>query len=534
MSQLTDNLYTIDAIKSGIRSAIEEKGVDMTGLSFPDYPGAISQISTGGTFVTETLSVSINGTYTPSVGIDGYSQVTVNVPQSVTGYTEKEITEGVNIVSLNNSASYVKANVFADNYALTTVNLPICKEIRSSAFKGCNNLSSLNIPLCEKIGYSAFADCNLSLLSLPICKSIEPWGFYANYSLKEINLPECTYFGDLAFKDCSSLSQVSIPKCRGLEYGVFEYCGSLKQVYLPECIHIGYGAFTFCSSLSQVSLPMCFSIDYAAFQYCYSLSQLSIPMCTIIQGQAFVNCTSLSELTVGTGLYNITRLDSNDAFVETPFNSGIGSIYVNSIYYDKYIVADNWSNYSSLIVSINVPGGDSLLSFSNGIVSGTTTYIMSDIYDVLSIDKSQVLSVSLPNCKYVYQEAFSYCFSLTTIDLPECTYIDSSAFSECHYLSNINLPKCEYIGKDAFVGFGQSVASPFSISLPVCSYIDDLAFYWTPKLAGLTLGYSSVCKVGQDPLANTYASIYVPASLVDAYKADQYWSWFESRIFPIE
>ena len=59
-------------------------------------------------FVTETLNVSANGTYNPGQGVDGYSQVVVDVPQSVTGFTEKNITEGtIEIINLNNSASFV-------------------------------------------------------------------------------------------------------------------------------------------------------------------------------------------------------------------------------------------------------------------------------------------------------------------------------------------------------------------------------------------------------------------------------------------
>ena len=59
-------------------------------------------------FITEPLNVSANGTYTPGEGVDGYSKVVVDVPQSVTGFTEKQITEGVQVVNLSNSASYVR------------------------------------------------------------------------------------------------------------------------------------------------------------------------------------------------------------------------------------------------------------------------------------------------------------------------------------------------------------------------------------------------------------------------------------------
>ena len=47
MSILTNNLNSILSIKADIKSAIEAKGVDMTGISFPDYASKIGEISGG-------------------------------------------------------------------------------------------------------------------------------------------------------------------------------------------------------------------------------------------------------------------------------------------------------------------------------------------------------------------------------------------------------------------------------------------------------------------------------------------------------
>ena len=91
MSQLIDNLNIIESVKTDIKAAIENKGVDMTGVSFPGYASKIGEISGGGQFVTEPLNVTSNGIYTPGQGVDGFSTVTVDVPQSVTGYTQKDI-----------------------------------------------------------------------------------------------------------------------------------------------------------------------------------------------------------------------------------------------------------------------------------------------------------------------------------------------------------------------------------------------------------------------------------------------------------
>lgn len=298
MSELITNLNNILDIKSDIRSAIENKGVDMTGKSFPDYPAAISQISGGsgavikalqitsnGTytagegvdgyspvevnvpspqFVTETLNVSANGTYNPGQGVDGYSQVVVDVPQSVTGFTQKEITEGtIEIINLDNSASFVASDVFGGNKTIQTVNLP-----------------------------------------------------YA------------TNVGNRAFQRCSKLSQVN----------------------LPMCMTIGDNAFYFCGSLSQVSLPVCSTIGWNAFQGCDSLSQISLPVCSTIGGNALWGCLSLSIITIGYS--SICSLVGSNVFGNTQITSSTGSIYVPVSLVDSYKSATNWSYFSTQIFPI--------------------------------------------------------------------------------------------------------------------------------------------------------------------------------------
>ena len=186
-------------------------------------------------FVTESLSVSANGTYTPGEGVDGYNQVVVDVPQSVTGFTEKNITEGnIEIINLDNSASFVAGYAFYNNSYIQTVNLPYATTVRFSAFYGCISLSQVSLPICSSIGSNAFY-----------------------------------------------------------------YCTSLSQVSLPMCSSIGVNAFYYCTSLSQVSLPMCSSIGVNAFHYCTSLSQVSLPMCSYIGAEAFRSCSSLSIITIG-------------------------------------------------------------------------------------------------------------------------------------------------------------------------------------------------------------------------------------------
>lgn len=235
MSQLTDNLNLIVSIKSDIKSAIENKGVDMTGVSFPGYASKIGEISGGGQFITEPLNVTSNGTYTPGQGVDGFSTVTVDVPQSVTGYTQKDITEEICITDLNNSASFVGNSAFAYNSCLTTVDLPMCKTVGDEAFARCFRLEQFSLPMCSYIGNSAFYTCRpLSQVNLPMCSYIGIGAFNGCWSVSQVNIPVCNYIGNFAFTDCSYISQVNLPMC--------SYIGSLVFGYnnLLSIITIGY------------------------------------------------------------------------------------------------------------------------------------------------------------------------------------------------------------------------------------------------------------------------------------------------------
>lgn len=309
MSQLTDNLNQIVSIKSDIKDAIEAKGVSMSGVSFGSYADKIGEIQTGGQFVTETLNVSVNNTYYPGQGVDGFSQVVVNVPQSVAGYTEKDVTEGIQVVNLSNSASYVRSYAFYKDSNLRTVNLPNCISVYESAFNGCTNLETINIESCLNFQMYAFTECS---------------------KLQSINLPNYSDVGaQKAFQNCFSLSTVYIPLLKGTQNYMFRECRALLSVDFPKCGYVGSSTFFYCSSLSYVNLPLC----------------------SIINQGAFTNCP-LSAIYIGKDLSIVTDLKNVNAFTGTPIASGTGSIYVPTSLVDAYKSAKNWSAFSSQIFSI--------------------------------------------------------------------------------------------------------------------------------------------------------------------------------------
>jgi hypothetical protein len=404
MSQLTDNLYTIDAIKSGIRSAIEEKGVDMTGLSFPDYPGAISQIPTGGEI------------------------------------TQKDVTEGLsNLIDLSCSASFVASYAFYFNYSLQTVNLPNCISVGMSAFYFCQELTSVNLPVCETLNTGAFSGAALlNNIYLPLCSDFGA-GTLRNTSLERVDLPKCVTLRTSTFLGDGDLVSVNLPICETIQNDAFKNCTSLQSIVLPKVTNIYNFAFSGCTQLNTITIktstvctlsgtpafagtpisagtgsiyvPASLVDSYkSAYGWQFYSSQIfpiqesslafdsstgllygtassiywefesslgisltdilavSLSQCTSVGAAAFRGCTNLSTVTldscdyIGDGAFTSTGLQtlqlggSNVCQVDSwgpNINSNtFVSLYVPSSLVTSYETASYWSNFSTKIVPI--------------------------------------------------------------------------------------------------------------------------------------------------------------------------------------
>ena len=216
-------------------------------------------------FVTETLNVSANGTYNPGQGVDGYSQVVVDVPQSVTGFTEKNLTEGtIEIINLDNSASFVASNAFYNNSTIQTVNLPYATSVGGYAFQNCGSLSQVSLPMCSRIGDFAFNSCySLSQISLPVCSVIGWDAFFHCSSLTKISLPVCRYIaGYQTFDNCSSLSMITIgysSVCHLENSNAFnatQITSSTGSIYVPTSLVDAYKSATNWSYFSTQIFPI--------------------------------------------------------------------------------------------------------------------------------------------------------------------------------------------------------------------------------------------------------------------------------------
>ena len=141
-------------------------------------------------------------------------------------------------------------------------------------------------------------------------------------------------------------------------------------------------------------------------------------------------------------------------------------------------------------------------------------------------------SVTIPNSvTSIGSSAFSNCTSLASITIPNSvTSIGSSAFYYCTSLTSITIPNSvTNIGSTAFI----NCTSLTSITIPnSVTNIGDSAFQNCTSLTSVTVEATNPPTLGNNVFYNTNANlvIYVPAGSVDAYKAANNWSNYESKI----
>ena len=177
------------------------------------------------------------------------------------------------------------------------------------------------------------------------------------------------------------------------------------------------------------------------------------------------------------------------------------------------------SNSTATPVSYQLSSYSGMLKFSNNY----TQY--------LSFESCTWSSIETNIPMFNESLTFARCSTLQNADLYNCTSLSLRTFQYCTSLSQVSLPVCSYIGSSAFA----YCSSLSQISLPVCEVIKDAAFNSCSSLSIITIGYSGVCSLGilafnNTKITSSTGSIYVPASLVSAYKSATNWSYFSAII----
>lgn len=150
--------------------------------------------------------------------------------------------------------------------------------------------------------------------------------------------------------------------------------------------------------------------------------------------------------------------------------------------------------------------------------------------------------LSLPSATLVKENAIMHCISLTDLYLPVCQHLEGYAIYNCFALQEIILPMCETVGEWGIthhtnlhtidiLGGGTGFADhAFSSNFRLKNLIVR------NELGVVPAGESILEHLDYEDLtpAETDARIYVPAALVNGYKAASGWSAYADFIVPIE
>ena len=175
-------------------------------------------------------------------------------------------------------------------------------------------------------------------------------------------------------------------------------------------------------------------------------------------------------------------------------------------------VTDAFGTYAQAIT--NLPGGGG---------GGT------EIEDAL-ITRTLSGAYSNDRVSVVGSYAFFNCSNLTHVSLQNCLSVSINAFGGCTSLLYINLPNCSYLGDGVLSNCNNLIV----VKIPLCTVLDYGCIRDCSKLTQVYLNsVTSVTNMMYDNIFNNcpnLTSIYVPSSLVDAFKVAPKWSSLSDKI----
>ena len=400
--------------------------------------------------------------------------------------------------------------------------------IGGSAFEYCSGLTSVTIPnSVTSIGEFAFSGCS-SLTKTNYTGDIAGWcGInFGNYSanptvyshnlyindveVKELVIPNSvTSIGNYAFSGCSGLTSITIPNSvTSIGEYAFSDCSGLTSITIPNSVtSIGEYAFKYCSSLTSVTIPNSVtSIGRSAFYGCSGLTSVTIPnSVTSIGSYAFYGCSGLTSLTIPNSVTSI----GSYAFEEC---SGLTSVTIpNSVTSIGMYAFEGCSGLTSVLWNAKNFADFSSRDYApfynikSQITSFTFGSEVEHIPAYLCYGMENLTSVTIPNSVMsIGDYAFRGCSGLTSVTIGNSvTSIGDWAFRACSGLTSVTIPN--------------SVTSIREYAFEECTQLTNIVCY---------AAVPPSCDASS--FANYNASLKVPYSSLEAYKAAAVWREFNN------
>jgi len=180
-------------------------------------------------------------------------------------------------------------------------------------------------------------------------------------------------------------------------------------------------------------------------------------------------------------------------------------------------------------------GGYTIDDYLAGIMQNVAS-IVSELASVnYNVGGWNMTSISMPNLTPIPNSFCQNCKSLVNINFPAATSCGFYTFNGCTALVNVAFPNLKSISTRTFM----NCSNLEKFDAPLTS-VTDYIWYNSPKLETLILRGPTVCDLGASnsllgtKIAAGTGYIYVPAALVNDYKAATNWSVFAAQFRAIE
>lgn len=161
---------------------------------------------------------------------------------------------------------------------------------------------------------------------------------------------------------------------------------------------------------------------------------------------------------------------------------------------------------------------------------------------------TEITPNNFPNLTTLNQHSFRACQLVTHVNLPKVTAVAQYAFNTSQYIKEVRFDKATSTGNRSFVANYRLEKA----ILPSLKSMAGLTFYQCYSLKAVILASETMCTLGNkdafnqcyhilgtvngtwNPNGDKDGYIYVPAALVDTYKAATNWSTYADQIRAIE
>ena len=235
-----------------------------------------------------------------------------------------------------------------------------------------------------------------------------------------------------------------------------------------------------------------------------ALINIELPSLINVGANTFEDCTALT-----TAIFSTLKTLGLNMFK--------GCTSLTSLSFPELTTTNQYAFYScTSLQSITFPL--TVTTFANYLFTGCTALV----------------TITAQGLTSVGTDVFSGCSNLTTVELSNVTSIGNYAFQNCGKLNVVALPACTSIGHSLSRDYGPA-GFDFTKNVTIVANAFNKGYNMQHLVLRSNQAYTlrNVNAFTDTPIAAGLGYIYVPADLVDTYKAASNWTTYAAQIQPI-